>query len=75
MISGEKQDVVIDNELLENYVESDEDELDVLHDDDDEYEENDDLFANIDDEESDEAIFGDNDLADDNIENDFDINE
>ena len=74
IISGENQDVVLDSELTESYVEEDDEEVDTLQDDEEDY--GDDLFDDYDDEEEDdELVFGDNDLADDNIENDFDIDE
>ena len=60
MVSGEKSDVVVDNELSENYVD---DEDDTMQDDD--YEENDELFENIDDSEDEDFILGDEDLMDD----------
>ena len=61
MVSGEKSDVVVDNELSENYVDDEEDET--MQDDD--YEENDELFENIDDSEDEDFILGDEDLMDD----------
>ena len=60
MVSGEKSDVVVDNELSENYVD---DEDDTMQDDD--YEENDELFENIDDSEDEDFILSDEDLMDD----------
>ena len=61
MVSGEKSDVVVDNELSENYVDDEEDET--MQDDD--YEENDELFENIDDSEDEDFILSDEDLMDD----------
>ena len=61
MVSGEKSDVVVDNELSENYVDDEEDET--IQDDD--YEENDELFENIDDSEDEDFILSDEDLMDD----------
>ena len=60
MVSGEKSDVVVDNELSENYVD---DEDDLVQDDD--YEESDELFENIDDSEDEDFILSDEDLMDD----------
>ena len=60
MVSGEKSDVVVDNELSENYV--DDQEEDSVQDD---YEENDELFENIDDSEDEDFILSDEDLMDD----------
>lgn len=67
MVSGEKSDVVVDNELSENYVDDQED--DSVQDD---YEENDELFENIDDSEDEDFILEDEDLSD---ENGYDIDE
>ena len=67
MVSGEKSDVVVDNELSENYV--DDQEEDSVQDD---YEENDELFENIDDSEDEDFILEDEDLSD---ENGYDIDE
>ena len=61
MVSGEKSDVVVDDELSENYVDDEDDDL--VQDDD--YEENDELFENIDDSEDEDFILSDEDLIDD----------
>ena len=69
MVSGEDDDVVVSDELSENYIEDDSDEL--LQD--DEYDD-DELFGDIDEDDEDEDfIFDDNDLAEDNIDESFDI--
>ena len=67
MISGEKEDVVIKEELEEGYLDDDEETQE------EEYDDGEELFKGIDDD--DEDIFGEDDLADDNIENDFDMDE
>ena len=73
MVSGTKEDVLVNEELAENYVASEEDDdLDILNEDDEEddnelYDDEDSFYEDEDLEE--------NDLANDNIENDFDIDE
>ena len=73
MISGTKEDVLVNEELAENYVASEEDDdLDILNEDDEEddnelYDDEDSFYEDEDLEE--------NDLANDNLENDFDIDE
>ena len=70
MISGEKEDVIVNDELSEGYVES---ETDMMEDDD--YQDNDNLFDDITEDDDENGIFGNEDLADDNLDNDFDIDE
>ena len=70
MISGENEDVVLDDELSEGYIDSEEDTLD----DDEDFDENEDIFGDFEDEDDDELVF-DSDLAEDNIDNEFDIDE
>ena len=73
MISGEKSDVLLDSELEENYVDDNEDEdFETMQDDEDNYDK-DELFDDIDDEENDDMFFDDNDLAEDNLEDGFDM--
>ena len=73
MVSGTKEDVLVNEELAENYVASEEDDdLDILNEDDEEddnelYDDEDSFYEDEDLEE--------NDLANDNLENDFDIDE
>ena len=73
MVSGTKEDVLVNEELAENYVASEEDDdLDILNEDDEEddnelYDDEDSFYEDKDLEE--------NDLANDNLENDFDIDE
>ena len=71
MISGEKSDVLLDSEIEENYVDEDED-FETMQDDENDYDK-DELFDDIDDEENDDMFFDDNDLAEDNIEDGFDM--
>ena len=71
IISGEKSDVLLDSEIEENYVDEDED-FETMQDDEDDYDK-DELFDDIDDEENDDMFFDDNDLAEDNIEDGFDM--
>ncbi len=73
MVSGEKSDIVVENELDNEYVEDDSDEEYVEAEErleDDEFEDRDELFEEIEDDE--DEFYSDNDLAMDNIENDFD---
>ena len=70
MVSGEKEDVIVNDELSEGYVES---ETDMMEDDD--YQDNDNLFDDITEDDDENGIFGNEDLADDNLDNDFDIDE
>lgn len=58
MVSGQKSDVVVDNEVSDNYVD------DVEADSEDDYEDSDDLFENIDDSEDEDYILSDDDLLD-----------
>ena len=73
MVSGTKEDVLVNEELAENYVASEEDDdLDILNEDDEEddnelYDDENSFYKDEDLEE--------NDLANDNLENDFDIDE
>ena len=73
MVSGTKEDALVNEELAENYVASEEDDdLDILNEDDEEddnelYDDEDSFYEDEDLEE--------NDLANDNLENDFDIDE
>ena len=73
MVSGTKEDVLVNEKLAENYVASEEDDdLDILNEDDEEddnelYDDEDSFYEDEDLEE--------NDLANDNLENDFDIDE
>ena len=69
MISGEKEDVLVEGELEQNYIDEDEESME----DDDYEEESDELFEEIDDEENEDFIFEDNDLAEDNFDESFDI--
>ncbi len=71
MISGEKSDVLLDSELEENYVDEDED-FETMQDDED-YDDKDELFDDIDDEDNEDMFFDDNDLAEDNLEDGFDM--
>ena len=71
IISGEKSDVLLDSEIEENYVDEDED-FETMQDDEDDYDK-DELFDDIDDEENDDMFFDDNDLAEDNLEDGFDM--
>ena len=71
MISGENQDVVVNEELTDSYIEGDSDELETLEDDEEEYED-DELFAGIYDINDEDFMFNDSDLSEDNIDNDFD---
>ena len=70
MVSGNDEDVILDDELDENYIDdvalADDDDLDEVLDDED-----DELFDELDDEDE-EDIF-DSDLADDNLNNDDDV--
>ena len=52
MISGEKEDVLLDNELSDSYIEDDEETLDLMQDDEEFDEESDELFDDIDDDEN-----------------------
>ena len=73
MVSGTKEDVLVNEELAENYVASeDDDDLDILNE--DEEENNDELYDDEDSFYEDEDL-EENDLANDNLENDFDIDE
>ena len=71
LVSGEKEDVLIGEELDENYVEADDDSIDLLEDDEDYENEDDSLFS----EEDDDFLLEDSDLAEDNLDDDFDIDE
>ena len=71
MISGESQDVVLDNELSEGYIEGDSEELETFEDDEENYEDEE-LFAGIEDVNDDDFMFDNNDLSENN---DFDIDE
>ena len=73
MVSGEKSDVVLENELEGEYVDDDSEEGYLEEDstlEDDEFDDRDDFFEDIEDDEDD--FYSDDDLAIDNIENDFD---
>ena len=73
MVSGTKEDVLVNEELAENYVASEEDDdLDILNEDDEE--DDDELYDDEDSFYEDEDL-EENDLANDNLENDFDIDE
>ena len=73
MVSGTKEDVLVNEELAENYVASEEDDdLDILNEDD---EENDDELYDDEDSFYEDEDLEENDLANDNLENDFDIDE
>ena len=50
MISGENEDIALDDEIDENYIKDDEDNDDVLSDDEDLDEEDDELFDELEDE-------------------------
>ena len=71
LVSGEKEDVLIGEELDENYVEADDDSIDLLEDDEDYENDDDSLFS----EEDDDFLLEDSDLAEDNLDDDFDIDE
>ena len=73
MVSGEKDDIVVSDELSDSYLEDDGEEFETMQDDD--YEDSDELFDDIDDEENEDFIFNDNDLAEDNIDDSFDLDE
>ena len=73
MVSGEKSDVVVENELEGEYVEDDSEEEYIEGEErleDDEFDDRDELFEEIEDDE--DEFYSDDDLAMDNIENDFD---
>ena len=70
LISGEKDDVLVGDELSEGYVEADDDSIDLLEDDEDYGEEDEDLFSDV--EEDEDFLLGDSDLAEDNIADEFD---
>ena len=70
LVSGEKEDVLVGDELSDGYVEADDDSIDLLEDDEDYGEESDDLFSDI--EEDEDFLLEDSDLAEDNIDDEFD---
>ena len=71
LVSGEKEDVLVGDELSDGYVEADDDSIDLLEDDEDYGEESDDLFSDI--EEDEDFLLEDSDLAEDNIDDEFDM--
>ena len=68
MVSGEKSDVVLENELESEFIDDDSEESETMEDED--FDDRDELFDELEDDEDD--FYSDNDLAMDNIEDDFD---
>jgi len=71
MISGESQDVVVNDELSDSYIEGDSDELETFEDDEENFEDEE-LFSGIEDVNDEEFMFDNNDLDEDDK---FDIDE
>ena len=69
LVSGEKEDILVGDELDENYVEADDDTIDLLEDDEEYDEDSDDLFSDVE-EDEDNYLLEDSDLEEDD---DFDI--
>ena len=62
LVSGEKEDILVGDELDESYVDADDDTIDLLEDDEAYEADSDDLFS---DEEEDEFLLDDSDLDED----------